>query len=216
MKRTFCWWAGVFLLVLPSWACAQTKVQIQGLKPIALPQPQITGGKPLMQALSERRTRRDFSAQKPSLQTLSNLLWAGFGVNRPGSGRTAPSANDAQEIDIYVFLPEGVYLYDAPHNQLQLVMAGDLRAQTGTDYFVPSAPVTLTFIADFDRFEGSDAEFYSAADTGFISQNIYLYCASEGMSTVVVGAIDRKTLAKKLNLRANQKIILSQIVGYPK
>jgi SagB-type dehydrogenase family enzyme len=187
---------------------------------IKLPDPQVNGGKPLMQALKDRTSSRSFSPQKLSDQTLSNLLWAAFGVNRPGTGkRTAPSAVNWQEIDIYVVTAEGLYLYNAKNQTLELISSGDIRAATGKQDYAKEAPVTLVYVADFLRMGKAlkeDKELYSAADTGFISQNVYLYCASEGLATVVRGSIDRLALTKALKLRHDQKIILAQSVGYPK
>jgi hypothetical protein len=210
MKKRSSWLAGMFLIALPYLVYAQS------LQPVELPKPQTAGGKPLLQALNERKSGRQFSPQKLSPQTLSTLLWAGFGVNRPDGRRTAPSARDAQEIDIYVFTTDGVYTYDAKAIKLLPVVAGDQRSLAGKQGFVATAPVALAFIADLSKTRPEDGEFYAATDTGFISQNIYLFCASEGMSTVVLGGVDRPALAKKLNLRDNQKIILTQAVGYPK
>ena len=187
---------------------------------IKLPKPQMEGGKPLMQALKERQTIRDFSPEKLPLQVISNLLWAADGINRPEAGkRTAPSAVNWQEIDIYVTLAEGVYLYDAKTNELKPVLAEDIRAKTGGQPFVGTAPMNLVYVADYARMgEKSSLEdktFYSACDTGFISQNVYLYCASEGLATVVRGYVDKEALAKTLNLRPDQKVTLAQTVGYP-
>ncbi len=192
----------------------------QTLEPIVLPKPQMQGGKPLMEALRERKSLREFSPEKLGPQVLSNLLWAAAGVNRPESGkRTAPSAVNWQEIDIYVALAEGAYLYDAKAHRLQPVAAQDLRAATGRQAFVGSAPLNLVFVADLARMgkaSPEDKAFYSAVDTGFISQNVYLFCASEGLATVVRGTVDRPSLAQALKLRPDQKIILAQTVGYPK
>jgi SagB-type dehydrogenase family enzyme len=192
----------------------------QELKDIQLPKPRMEGGKPLMQALKERSTSREYSDQKLSEQTLSDLLWAACGVNRPESGkRTAPSARNWQEIDIYVTMETGVYLYDAVQNVLKAVLAEDLRAATGTQPFVKTAPVNLVFVADYAKIksgEDTDKTTYSNIDTGFISQNVYLFCASEGLGTVVRGLVDRKTLAEKMKLRPDQKVVLAQSVGYPK
>jgi SagB-type dehydrogenase family enzyme len=191
----------------------------QDLKPIQLPQPQMDGGKPLMQALKERKSTRAFSPEKLPMQTLGNLLWAAFGVNRPDTGqRTAPSAMNRQEIDIYVATADGLYLYEAKGNTLQPVLAEDVRAATGMQPFVKDAPVDLIFVADYARMGGQkdeDKNLYAAADTGFIGQNVYLFCASEGLATVVRGSVDRTTLAKTMKLRPEQKIILAQTVGYP-
>jgi len=190
------------------------------LQTIDLPKPQTDGGKPLMQALKERSSLREFSPEKLSPQMLSNLLWAAFGINRPDSGRrTAPTASNRQEIDIYVAMAEGLYLYDAKAHQLQPVLAEDLRALTGTQPFVRDAPVNLIFVADFSKMGKSSDEnkvFYSAADTGFISQNVYLFCASEGLATVVRGSVDKPGLAAAMKLRPEQRVILAQTVGYPK
>lgn len=185
---------------------------------IQLPKPQTEGGKPLMQALSERKTGREFSPEKLSPQVLGNLLWAAWGVNRPDGHRTAPSASNRQEIEIYVTTAEGAYLYDAKNHSLQLVVKEDLRGLTGKQPFVAQAPVNLVYVADFAKMGKSTDEnkiFYSAADTGFIAQNVYLFCASEGLSAVVRGTVDREPLAKALKLRPDQRIILAHTVGYP-
>ena len=192
----------------------------QEFKPIELPKPQTDGGKPLMQALKNRKTSREFSSEKLPLQTLSNMLWAANGINRPDSKKhTAPTAMNCQEIDIYVAIADGLYLYDANSNMLKAVLAEDIRAATGPQSFVKDAPVNLVFVADYSkmsRASDEDKAFYSATDTGFISQNVYLYCASEGLATVVRGMVDKQALPKLMKLRDNQKIILAQTVGYPK
>ncbi|MGA3162997.1 MAG: SagB/ThcOx family dehydrogenase [Verrucomicrobiota bacterium] len=197
-----------------------TLVYAQGLKPIQLPKPQMDGGKPLMQALKERKSTRSFSTEKLPDQVLGNMLWAAFGINRPESGhRTAPSAVNWQEIDIYVATADGLYLYDAKGHTLQPVLAEDIRAETGMQPFVKDAPVELVYVADYSRMgkrTDDQKDFYSAADTGFISENAYLFCASEGLATVVRGAVDKAALAKAMKLRPDQKIILAQTVGYPK
>ena len=192
----------------------------QEMKPLELPRPQTDGGRPLMQVLKDRRTTRAFKSEKLPLQVLSNLLWAAFGVNRPDSGkRTAPSAMNWQEIDIYVALPEGLYVYDAKAHRLNAVLAQDVRAATGGQDFVKDAPVNLVYVANFAKTGDATAEeknFSSAVDAGFISQNVYLFCASEGLATVVRGTVDRPALAKLMNLRPEQKILVAQSVGYPK
>ncbi len=184
---------------------------------IQLPAPQTSGGKPLMQALKERKSARQFSAEKLPPQVLSNLLWAAFGVNRPDGRRTAPSAMNWQEIDIYVALAEGTYLYDAKEYLLRQITAGDLRGATGSQPFVRDAPVNLVYVADMARTGKAgpeDQRFYSTADVGFVSQNVYLFCASEGLGTVVRGTVNREALAKALKLRPEQKVMLAQTVGY--
>jgi SagB-type dehydrogenase family enzyme len=197
-----------------------TLVYAQGLEPIQLPKPQMDGGKSLMQALKERKSTRSFSTGKLPDQVLGNMLWAAFGINRPESGqRTAPSAVNWQEIDIYVATADGLYLYEAKGHTLQPVLAEDIRAETGMQPFVKDAPVELVYVADYSRMgKGTDEEknLYSAADTGFIGQNVYLFCASEGLATVMRGSVPRQALAKAMKLRPDQKIILAQTVGYPK
>jgi len=204
--------SAAFLALLPSLVLAQQ------LQPIELPKPRMEGGKPLMQALKERKSSRAFSAEKIPVQVLSDLLWAAFGVNRPDGHRTAPSASNMQEIDIYVALPEGLYLYDAKAHRLEPVIGEDLRAATGTQPFVGQAALNLVYVADYARMGKRSDEakvFYSAADTGFIAQNVYLFCASEGLATVVRASIDREKLAARMKLRPDQRIVLAQSVGYP-
>jgi SagB-type dehydrogenase family enzyme len=192
----------------------------EDLKPIQLPNPQMGGGKPLMQALKERQSSREFGAEKLPIQVLSNLLWAAGGVNREDSQkRTAPSAHDWREIDIYVATADGLFLYDPSVNVLKPVLSEDIRELTGKQPFVKVAPVNLIFVANYSRMSGAsdeDKTFYSAADTGFISQNVYLFCASEGLATVVRGYVDKPALAQKMKLAPDQAITLAQTVGYPK
>jgi SagB-type dehydrogenase family enzyme len=148
------------------------------------------------------------------------LLWAACGINRPESGkRTAPSAVNWQEIDVYMADQEGLFLYDGKDHTLKPILKKDIRALTGKQAFVAEAPINLIYVADFSKMGGGSAEeknFYSAVDTGFISQNVYLYCASEGLSTVVRGSVDRDALSQIMKLSSKQKVILVQTVGYPK
>ncbi|MCX6357925.1 MAG: SagB/ThcOx family dehydrogenase [Candidatus Aureabacteria bacterium] len=189
------------------------------LQAIALPAPRKDAGKPLMQALAQRRSSRAFSKKGLAPQVLGDLLWATCGVNRPDSGkRTAPTAKNMQEIDIYAAMEKGLYRYDALSNKLVPVLAKDIRAKAGEQPFVKIAPVVLIFVADYEKMGNMPVgtkEFYAATDTGFVSQNVYLYCASEGLATVVLGWVNREELAKVMGLRGDQKIILSQPVGYP-
>jgi SagB-type dehydrogenase family enzyme len=196
----------------------------QELQPISLPAPQTDGGKPLMQVLRDRHTTREFSSAKLAPQVLANLLWAAFGVNRPqaerlGLGRTAPSAKNWQETDVYVATAEGLYIYDAKGNKLDPVLASDVRAMTGVQPFVKDVPVDLIYVADLAKATNASAEdrdLWTVADTGVIAENVYLFCASEGLAVVVRGSVDRAALAKVMKLRPDQKIILAQSVGYPK
>jgi nitroreductase len=190
----------------------------EDLSPVTLPAPQTDGGAPLMQALKHRATSRVFAPEPLPPQTLSNLLWAAFGVNRPAEGmRTAPSAHNRQEIDVVVLLPAGAYVYDAKAHALRPLVPGDVRPLGGTQDFVKEAPVTLVFVADTSRMgEGSDTREMAWADAGFISQNVYLFCASEGLATGVRASIDRPALAKALALGDDQLILLAQSVGFPR
>lgn len=171
-----------------------------------------------MSAFNHRMTVRSYSGEKLPMQTLSNLLWAAFGINRPDGRRTAPSARNWQEIDIYVATADGVYLYDAGKNALDPVLTKDIRAMTGTQAFVRDAPVNLVYVADYSKVDaaGPDRQVWVGADTGVIVENVYLFCASEGLATGVRAYVDRKPLTKELKLRPEQKIILAQSVGYPK
>ena len=185
---------------------------------IRLPEPQTTGGKPLMEVLKERKTSRAFSSEKLPLKVLSNLLWAAWGVNRENGKRTAPSAMNNQEIDVYVAMADGLYRYDASEHTLAAVGQEDIRAATGLQRFVGDAPVNLVFVADYEKTGTMSAEqkaFYSAADAGYISQNVYLYCASEELATVVRGMVDRPACHEAMKLTPNKKIVLAQTVGYP-
>lgn len=195
------------------------------LSPIKLLPPDLKGGKSLMQSLQERKTSRSFSTKKLPIEVLSNLMWAACGINRPDSGkRTAPTALNGQEIDVYVAMEEGLYLYNAKAHVLDPVLKNDLRKNT-TIFLQPSrssvanAPLQLIYVADYAKMSlvmnDEDKKFYSSADTGFIAQNVYLYCASEGLATVIRGMVDRDTLSKDMRLRDKQKIILVQAVGYP-
>jgi nitroreductase len=198
------------------WAAEEAKEA----KTVQLPKPQMEGGKPLMQALKERHTAREFSDRKLSDQVLSNLLWAADGVNRPDGKRTAPSAMNWQEIDIYVATADGLFLYDAKANALKEIVAEDVRAVTGQQPFVKEAAVNLIYVADYARMGGRAAEetknSWASVAAGCIVQNVYLFCASEGLNTVVRGMVPREQLGPKMNLRPEQKILLAQTVGYPK
>ena len=187
-------------------------------EPIALPKPHTTGGKPLMETLQLRQSGRAYSAEKLSPQVLSNLLWAGWGINRPDGHRTAPTANNRQALDVYAVMADGVYLYDAKANRLVPVASEDARALTGSQDFVGRAPLNLVYVSDLAK-EGGGSEAdklnYAFAHTGFVSQNVYLYCASEGLATVVRASVEKGALAKAMRLKDTQRITLVQTVGYP-
>jgi len=207
------------LLVVVILFVYSTALYAEDIKPVKLLQPQTDGGKPLMQALKERRSMREFAPTELPAQVLSDLLWAACGINRPESGGlTAPTAKNMQEISIYVVKAEGAYLYDANTNMLMPILTGDIRESTGRQPFVKNAPVNLVFVADLSKMGGmsaQDVDFYAATDTGFVSENVYLYCASAGLATVVRGWVDKAELAKAMKLRADQRVVLAQTVGYP-
>ncbi|MGA2625128.1 MAG: SagB/ThcOx family dehydrogenase [Bacteroidota bacterium] len=214
MKRKSGYWIQILLMTILSLG-----LNAQDLKPIELPRPDTSGGKPLMEALKLRKSSRSFGAEKLSKQQISNLLWAAFGINRPDGHRTAPSAMNWQEIDIYVAVEDGLFLYDAKAHRLNQILKEDLREKTGTQAYVKDAFMNLVYVADLSktkRASQDDQSLYTGADCGFVAQNVYLYCASEGLAAVVRGSIDRTVLSKAMNLRADQKIILAQTVGYPK
>lgn len=185
-----------------------------------LPRPEQSGGKPLLDALKARRTDRAFLPDPLPLQTLSNLLWAADGINRPDSGRrTAPSCRNWQEIDIYPVLPEGAFRYDAKNHALSRVSNTDLRKLTGIQDFPATAPLNLVYVADFSKMpinSSDERHVYAGCDTGVICQNVYLFCASAGLATVVRANIDRPSLAQALTLRNDQWITLAQTVGSPR
>jgi len=184
---------------------------------IVLPPPAKTGGLPLMEALAKRHSSRDFARTPFPTQLLSDLLWSAFGINRADGGRTAPSALNAQEIDVFVALSSGAYLYDAVANQLQLVAASDLRRITGYQDFVDEAPLDLVYVANYTRMgmvPVSKREMYAAAAAGAISQNVYLFAASHDLSTVIRALIDRAAISDALGLSPDQQVLLSQTVGY--
>ncbi|TVQ98282.1 MAG: SagB/ThcOx family dehydrogenase [Desulfovibrionales bacterium] len=184
-----------------------------------LPAPRTEGGMPLMQALRERQSARSFSDHDLSDQMLSDLLWATFGINRPDSGkRTAPSARNWQEVDVYVVTKNHSYVYDPNSHSLKFVANGDLRALTGRQEFAATAPLNFVFVADISKMTGVSADnidLYIGADVGFVSQNVYLFCASEGLATVARASLDRIPLGKALNLTEHQRIVLAQTIGYP-
>ncbi len=202
------------------WLCLAA-VQAIGaeLKVIQLPPVPTSGGKTVMEALHQRQTLREIKPDPLPPATLGNLLWAAFGINRPENGhRTAPSAMNSQEIDVYVAMRDGVYLYEPKAHQLKPVAAVDLRGKTSGQAFGTNAPVTLIFVADLPRLEKARPEtrlIYANFDAGCISQNVYLFCASEGLATVVHD-LDRKPLGDAMKLKPEQHIIMAQAVGWPK
>lgn len=178
------------------------------------------GGKPLIEALRLRRSIREYADRPLPLQVLSDLLWAAFGINRPATGdRTAPYWRHVMVIDVYAAMADGVWLYDPKQHRLVQRLTADIRAQTGVQDFVGTAPLNLIYVAHGERMPDIPAEdrrLFSSVDTGFIGQNVYLFCASEGLATVFRGSVDYKKLAQTMQLAEEQFITFAQTVGYPK
>jgi len=200
------------------------------LEPITLPEPEKDGGISVLAALQQRRTTRNISTEKLPLQVLSNLLWAAFGINRERAsfdkpGRTAPSASNSQEIDLYVALPEGVYLYEAMFHRLTPIIAGDFRARAGRRG-AATAPVNIFYVVDLTRYDLGPGQpdrsigdpevqkSYYYTDTGFIAQNVYLFAASQGLAAWFHNC-DKKNTVKEFKLRPEQRVLFAQSVGYP-
>lgn len=176
---------------------------------IKLSAPNKTSGKPLMQALSERKSSRNFIDKELSVGVLSNLLWAANGFNREDK-RTAPTANNKQEVEVYIALKSGVYLYDAKNSILKLIKSGDHRKSTGSQDFVANASANIILVADMNKASSRE---YAYTDCGFVAQNIYLFAASEGLGAVSRGWYDKDVLVKLLNLPSHKEILLTQSVG---
>lgn len=189
---------------------------------LELPPPARSGGKPVYEALAARQTSRTFSARRLPPDLLSNLLWAGYGINRPATGgRTAPSAHNWQAVEVYAVLEAGIYLYEPKPHRLRLVAAGDHRPLAGTQDFVNTAPLNLVYVANLARTRkaegdtGLDIAEWVAVEAGAIAQNVALACAAEGLGTVVRAGVQRERFAQTAKLPAGARIVLAQTVGYP-
>jgi nitroreductase len=172
-----------------------------------------------MAALELRRSTREYADRPLAAQTLSDLLWAAFGVNRPSGDRTAPYWRHVMVIDVYVAMSDGVWVYDPMTHSLLPHQDGDIRAQTGRQDFVGTAPLNLVYVAHGERMTDvspEDRRLYASVDTGFIGQNVYLFCASEGLATVFRGAVDYAALERTLAVPDQQFVTFAQTVGYPK
>jgi len=189
------------------------------LKPIRLPAARMEGGMPLLSALKRRRSTREYLERPLPQQLLSDLLWAAFGINRPSGDRTAPYWRHVMVIDVYVAMAEGIWRHEPKAQELQPHRAGDLRAQTGLQDFVGVAPLNLVYVAHGERMTDvspEDRRLYASVDAGFIGQNVYLFCASEGWASVFRGALDTAALGRALNLPAGEFVTFAQTVGYAK
>ncbi len=207
------------ILASAALAAAPTVAVAQEPKPFDLPPPRSEGGQPLTAALKLRRSTREYSDRPLPVQVLSDLLWAAFGVNRPSGDRTAPYWRHVMVMDIYVAMADGVWLYEPKAHTLLPHLKDDIRAQTGLQDFVATAPLNLVYVAHGERMTDVSAEerrLYASVDTGFIGQNVYLFCASEGLATVFRGAVDYPKLARTLQLPDQQFVTFAQTVGYPR
>jgi SagB-type dehydrogenase family enzyme len=198
-----------------------SSVAAQVPETINLPVPIFEKSKPLMQALQERKSGRDYADKPLTPQDLSNVLWCANGINRPTTGnRTSPSARNKQDIDVYVVLKEGAYLYEPKKHQLLLAAAGDFRKNAGIQAYVATAPVNLIYASDTARFDFTKEKeqmiIAAAIAAGHCSQNVYLYAASAGLSVVTRTSVDTKKMAEILKLRTQQLVIMGQTIGYPK
>ena len=187
---------------------------------LVLPPASKSGGPPLMEALKQRRSQREFASTALPEQMLGDLLWAACGVNRPALGaRTAPRAIDLQEIDVYVALPAGLYRYEPVGHLLRLEVPRDIRGVTGNQNFIDEAALDLVFVVDHSRaqlVQAEQREAYAYAAAGAMAQNVYLYCASQGLATVLRAWLDRDALSAAMELKVDQQVLLAQTVGYPK
>lgn len=202
------------LAVLFLFSCNKSKT----ISSDEFPKPENTGGMPLMTALSKRESIREFKAEDLSQKTLSNLLWAANGVNRPlTNGRTAPSANNKQEIEIYVANKKGVFFYDALKHQLNKVNGNDIRSKIGKQDYVETAPTILILVANIEKTSHPDSlQMVSGIDAGYVSQNIYLYCASFNLATVALAWLNYEELPQLLGLNKYQHVLLAHPVGLKK
>jgi nitroreductase len=202
--------SSALLTVTPSLAATGSTV-------VELPPPRTEGGKPLIQTLKLRQSIREYSDRPLPVQVLSDLLWAAFGINRPSGDRTAPYWRHIMVIDVYAAMADGVWLYDPKRHALLPHLGTDIRAQTGLQDFVADAPLNLVYVAHGERMQDistNERRLYASVDTGFIGQNVYLFCASEGLATVFRGAVDYEKLNRTMQLETDQFVTFAQTVGY--
>jgi len=204
--------SSAILAAAPSLAATDSTV-------LELPPPRTEGGKPLIQTLKLRRSIREYSDRPLPAQVLSDLLWTAFGINRPSGDRTAPYWRHIMVIDVYAAMADGAWLYEPKRHVLQPHLRADIRAQTGLQDFVANAPLNLVYVAHGERMQdisANDRRLYASVDTGFIGQNVYLFCASEGLATVFRGAVDYDKLNRTMQLETDQFVTFAQTVGYPR
>jgi nitroreductase len=204
--------------ILAAGAMAATPVAAFAQEARALPAPRKDIGRPLMQALQLRRSTRAYSQRPLSAQTLSEVLWAAYGVNRPSGDRTAPYWRHIMVIDVYAAMADGVWLYDPQQHALRPRLSADIRAQTGLQDFVAAAPLDLVYVVHGERMTDISPEerrLYGSVDAAFAGQNVYLYCAYEDLATVFRGAVDYAKLARAMRLADSEFVAFAQTVGYP-
>lgn len=183
----------------------------------SLPAPRVSGGLPLVEVLKLRRSTREYSDRPLTRQTLSDLLWAAFGINRTSGDRTAPYWRHIMVIDVYVAMPDGVWRYEPEGHALSLHLNADIRAKTGMQDFVAAAPLNLIYVAHGERMQDVSPEerrLYASVDAAFIGQNVYLFCASEGLATVFRGSVNYEELNRAMKLGTEQFVTFAQTVGY--
>jgi nitroreductase len=210
--------AGTGLLATAALAAASAPALADMPAPVALPAPRRSGGMQLLSALNLRHSTREYADRSLPMQTLSDLLWSAFGINRPSGDRTAPYWRHAMVIDVLVAMKDGVWAYEPNAHSLVPGLRKDIRAQTGLQDFVGTAPLNLIYVAHGERMTDvspEDRRLYASVDTGFIGQNVYLFCASEGLGSVFRGAVDYAKLEKTLALPESQFVTFAQTVGYP-
>lgn len=209
--------ASAGLIAAAAVAAAPGVTVAQDLKPIDLPPPRNEGGLPLTAALKRRHSTREYSDRPLPTQALSDLLWSAFGVNRPNGDRTAPYWRHIMVIDVYAAMADGVWLYEPKAHTLLPYLKADIRAVTGLQDFVGIAPLNLVYVAHGERMTDispEDRRLYASVDAAFIGQNVYLFCASEGLATVFRGAVDYPKLARAMKLPDEQFVTFAQTVGY--
>jgi SagB-type dehydrogenase family enzyme len=207
------------ILAAAALAAAPSGTAAQGATVMQLPPSRAQGGTPLIEALKLRRSTREYADRALPPQVLSDLLWAAFGINRPSGDRTAPYWRHIMVIDIYAAMADGLWFYDPKDHSLQRRSSADIRAATGLQDFVATAPLNLVYVAHGERMHDVPPEerrLYACVDAGFIGQNVYLFCASEGLATVFRGAVDTRKLARTMELDAEQFVTFAQTVGYPR
>ena len=203
--------------VIASFLFLGAMLYAEAAKEIALPKPDLNSGKPFMQCVAERRSKRKFSTKALPMQIISEIMYVADGVSSKDGRKTVPTARNKQNQSVYAFTADGVYLYNSQKHALELVKKGDFRSICGKQPFHKKAPLVLVFVSDM-KAVGNTAEeqaMYAGNHSGSASQNVYLYAASQGLSTVVCGLLDRDAIKKFLNLKADQMVIYSQPVAYP-